>query len=98
MALSKTQSTRLGVILSVMAEEDVPDDFIQKVLIDGFVSMDRDGRPALTDLGIDEKNRLCTLAGLNIKYLSERKKEDERSREGYGDCADVSQDPISAGV
>ena len=86
------------MILSVMAEEDVPDDFIQKVLIDGFVSIDLNGRPALTDLGIDEKNRLCTLAGLNIKYLSERKKEDECSREGHGDCAQVSQDPVSAGI
>ena len=27
----------------------------------------------LTEKGLDEKNRLCTLAGLNIKYQSEEK-------------------------
>ena len=87
------------MILSVMAEEDVPDDFIQKVLVDGFVSIDLNGRPALTDLGIDEKNRLCTLAGLNIKYLSERKKEDEQhTGTGDGDCSEVSEDSVSTGV
>lgn len=71
MALSKTQNTRLGVILSVMAKEYVPDAFLAPVITSGFVDM-HDGMPSLTTKGLDEKNRLCTLAGLNIKYLSER--------------------------
>ena len=33
-----------------------------------------------TEKGIDEKNRLSTLAGLNIKYQSERR-EDELRKE-----------------
>ena len=30
----------------------------------------------LTPSGLDEKNRLCTLCGLNIKYSSERNNDD----------------------
>lgn len=71
MALSKTQNTRLGVILSVMAQEKVPDAFLDSVVSLGFVDVS-DGPPFLTPKGLDEKNRLCTLAGLNIKYLSEK--------------------------
>ena len=58
MALSRTQKKRLCVILSVMANE--------------FVAP-KDGSLKLTKKGLDEKNRLCALAGLNIKYASERK-------------------------
>ena len=72
MALSRTQNNRLCVILSVMANESVPDDFLQPVMRDGFVAPDG-GALALTKKGLDEKNRLCALAGLNIKYASERK-------------------------
>ncbi len=77
MALSKTQNTRLGVILSVMADETVPDAYLQPVIKDGFVALS-EGSPCLTTKGLDEKNRLCTLAGLNIKYLSERNNEQSR--------------------
>jgi len=55
-----------------MANESVPDDFLQPVMRDGFVAPDG-GALALTKKGLDEKNRLCALAGLNIKYASERK-------------------------
>ena len=71
MALSNTQNARLGAILSVMANEEVPEEYLKKVVDDGFVGLEA-GRSYLTDKGIDEKNRLCTLAGLNIRYLSER--------------------------
>lgn len=71
MALSRTQNTRLSVILSVMAEERVPPSFLEPVMSLGFVDVS-DGSPFLTPKGLDEKNRLCTLAGLNIKYLSEK--------------------------
>ena len=38
---------------------------------EGFLA-NLDGKVALTTKGLDEKNRLCTLAGLNIKYSFER--------------------------
>lgn len=89
----------MGVILTVMAQEEVPDGYIENVMVDGFATYDENGTPVLTDLGLDEKNRLCTLAGLNIKYLSERKKEDEQhTGTGDGDCIEVSEDSVSTGV
>ena len=75
MALSKTQNKRLGGILTVMFKEELPQDVEQQLVQEGFVEKN-DSNIQLTDKGIDEKNRLCTLAGLNIKYSSERKKED----------------------
>jgi predicted transcriptional regulator len=75
MALSKTQNKRLGGILTVMFKEELPQDVEQQLVQEGFVEKN-DSDIQLTDKGIDEKNRLCTLAGLNIKYSSERKKED----------------------
>ena len=70
MALSKTQNKRLGAILSVMFKEDVPRCALEEVIEEGFVSESQDDF-SLTEKGLDEKNRLCTLAGLNIKYQSE---------------------------
>ena len=75
MALSKTQKNRLGGILTVMFKEELPQEVEQQLVQEGFVEKN-DSDIQLTDKGIDEKNRLCTLAGLNIKYSSERKKED----------------------
>jgi len=71
MALSKTQNKRLGVILSVMFKEETPQELLQDVLEHGFVTQ-VDNTYELTDKGIDEKNRLCTLSGLNIKYSNEK--------------------------
>lgn len=75
MALSKTQNKRLAGILGVMFKEDLPTDILKDLEEGGFISED-DANFSLTDKGIDEKNRLCTLAGLNIKYSSERKKDE----------------------
>lgn len=75
MALSKTQNKRLGGILTVMFKEELPQEVEQELVQEGFVEKN-DSDIQLTDKGIDEKNRLCTLAGLNIKYSSERKKDD----------------------
>ena len=75
MALSKTQNKRRGSILSVMFKEELPETALVQILKDGFIQKDGDDF-ILTDKGIDEKNRLCTLAGLNIKYQSERNKLD----------------------
>lgn len=70
MALSKTQNKRLGAILSVMFKEDVPRCALEEVINEGFVTESKNDF-LLTEKGLDEKNRLCTLAGLNIKYQSE---------------------------
>ena len=72
MALSKTQNKRLGVILNVMFKEETPTALLQDVVQLGFVEK-VDDTFQLTDKGVDEKNRLCTLSGLNIKYSTEKK-------------------------
>jgi|TARA_R100001460_G_scaffold3941_2_gene11478 hypothetical protein len=74
MALSKKQNKRLGAILSVMFEEETPKEHLDEVVKDGFVSAEG-GDLSLTPKGMDEKNRLCTLAGLNIRYTSEKQKD-----------------------
>ena len=71
MALSKTQNKRLGVILNVMFKEETPTELLEDVIRHGFVEK-VDNFFQLTDKGIDEKNRLCTLSGLNIKYSNEK--------------------------
>ena len=72
MALSKTQNRRLGALLSVMFAEELTEEDLVDVLKDNFVEEDK-GHFKITQKGLDEKNRLCTLAGLNIKYQSETK-------------------------
>ena len=72
MALSKTQNRRLGALLSVMFAEELTEDDLKDVLKDNFVQ-EKEGQFKITQKGLDEKNRLCTLAGLNIKYQSEVK-------------------------
>jgi len=76
MSLSKTQANRLGGLLAVMSNDTVPSNLISDSIERGYVVPNAsDGRYRLSDKGLDEKNRLCTLAGLNIKYSSERAKE-----------------------
>jgi hypothetical protein len=75
-ALSKTQNKRLGAILSVMFKEDVPRCALEEVINEGFVT-ESENDFNLTEKGLDEKNRLCTLAGLNIKYQSELNETDQ---------------------
>ena len=71
MALSKRQNKRLGAILSVMFDEETPDEHLQEIVKEGYVE-NKNGDITLTAKGLDEKNRLCTLAGLNIKYSTEK--------------------------
>tara|TARA_Y100001972_G_C7584955_1_gene293289 strand:- start:462 stop:680 length:219 start_codon:yes stop_codon:yes gene_type:complete len=71
-ALSKTQNRRLGALLSVMFAEELTEDDLEDVLKDNYVQ-EKEGQFKITQKGLDEKNRLCTLAGLNIKYQSETK-------------------------
>ena len=73
MALSKKQNQRLGAILSVMFKEDTPSVAVGQIITEGFAQK-IDDEISVTPKGLDEKNRLCTLAGLNIKYSSEPKK------------------------
>tara|TARA_A100001391_G_C4966022_1_gene251304 strand:+ start:310 stop:525 length:216 start_codon:yes stop_codon:yes gene_type:complete len=70
-ALSKTQNRRLGALLSVMFAEELTEEDLVDVLKDKFVEEEK-GNFKITQKGLDEKNRLCTLAGLNIKYQSEK--------------------------
>ena len=73
MSLSKKQNKRLGTLLSVMFQEELPEDALVEVKAMEVVEIS-EGKPRGTEKGLDEKNRLCTLAGLNIKYASELKK------------------------
>ena len=70
MALSKKQNQRLGAILSVMLDEEAPVAAVGQIITDGFAEKNQHS-VFITPKGLDEKNRLCTLAGLNIKYVSE---------------------------
>ena len=72
MALSKVQTKRLGFLLAVMFKEKVSQEQIEEYVSAGFIEKDKD-IIKLSAKGMDEKNRLCTLAGLNIKYQTEEK-------------------------
>jgi len=72
MALSKTQTKRLGGILTIMFGDEIPSDLLTNLITDGYIVVNGQNYE-LTDKGKDEKNRLCTLAGLNIMYSSEKK-------------------------
>ena len=72
MALSKTQTRRLGGILSIMFGDSMPSEVLTELIKEGYVEIVED-KALLSQKGMDEKRRLCTLAGLNIAYSSERK-------------------------
>ena len=55
-----------------MFKEDVPNEILTDLIQGGYIKL-VDKSYELTDKGKDEKNRLCTLAGLNILYQSEKK-------------------------
>ena len=72
MALSKTQSKRLATLLAVMAGEKLPDWIKDQAKEEQLINEGTDGTLGLSHRGMDEKNRLCALAGLNIKYAFEK--------------------------
>ena len=72
MALSKTQTKRLGGILSVMFGDSIPSELLTELIKDGYIIIEGD-KAIMSEKGLDEKNRRCTLAGLYIMYESERK-------------------------
>ena len=74
MSLSKIQNNRLGILLAVMLNDEIPQSVKNPLINEGFLT-NLDGKTVLTPKGLDEKNRLCTLAGLNIKYAFEKKTE-----------------------
>ena len=72
MALSKTQTKRLGSLLSLMFEDGkLPEPILKELLDEDFAKL-KGTKSILTERGLSEKNRLCTLAGLNIMYQSEK--------------------------
>lgn len=74
MALSKTQTKRLGSLLSVMFQDgELPEGMLKELEEQNFVQL-QGVKYELTEKGKDEKTRLCTLAGLNIMYSSEKSK------------------------
>ena len=74
MPLRTRQSNRLASLLAAMGGEEVPQPYLNECIADGLLARAYNGRLMLTEQGLDEKNRLCTLAGLNIKYKSEIEK------------------------
>jgi len=66
MSLSKNQSRKLGTLLAIISNESLPSELLEQTIKDGFAVFN-DSRYFLTPKGLDEKNRLCTLAGLNIR-------------------------------
>jgi len=57
-----------------MFKDSLPSDMLNELIKDGFIKISGQDY-LLTTSGKDEKNRLCTLSGLNIMYSSEKKKE-----------------------
>lgn len=74
MALSKTQTRRLGGILSIMFGDSMPSEVLTELIKEGFVVIEND-KALLSDKGRDEQRRLCTLAGLLISYKSDLTKD-----------------------
>ena len=72
MALSKTQNKRLGILLSVMFSEELTEEDIEEVIDQGLVEKVHVNF-LITEAGLSETTRICTLAGLNIRYQSEKK-------------------------
>jgi len=56
-----------------MFKDSLSSEILNELIKDGFVQV-KGQDYILTDKGLDEKNRLCTLSGLNIMYSSEKKK------------------------
>jgi predicted transcriptional regulator len=56
-----------------MFKDSLPSDILTNLIKDGFVEL-KGQDYSLTEKGLDEKNRLCTLSGLNIMYSSEKAK------------------------
>jgi hypothetical protein len=55
-----------------MFGDDIPSDLLTNLITEGYIKLEGQ-KYNLTEKGLDEKNRLCTLAGLNIMYSSEKK-------------------------
>tara|TARA_B100000424_G_scaffold102868_1_gene77437 strand:+ start:161 stop:409 length:249 start_codon:yes stop_codon:yes gene_type:complete len=72
MGLSKTQTARLVTFMSIVFNEKIPQEYIDRAVSEGFVLRDDDGY-FLTKKGLSEKNRLCALIGVTLKYVTEKK-------------------------
>ena len=99
MALSNKQSKRLGAIISVVFEEDLPSGFDKELVKDGFIAPTNKAigyEYTLTDKGLDEKNRLATLAGLNIRYATEKKRDAIQAKEAKAETEATQEAVIGA--
>ena len=72
MALSRTQSRRLGGIITLVFGETPPEE-VMRELYSMEMEESENNRLYLTSRGINEKNRLCTLAGLVIRQSQEER-------------------------
>ncbi len=54
-----------------MFGDSIPSDHLTDLITHGYIELNGNDYK-LTSKGLDEKNRLCTLAGLNIMYKSEK--------------------------
>lgn len=59
-------------MLAVISDDKVPRALGMELVANEHLAITGD-KFYLTDKGLDEKNRLCTLAGLSIKLSSEKK-------------------------
>jgi len=64
--LSNVQNTRLGGLIAVLSGREPYDHILTSLIEEGFVAR-KDGALALTDSGMNEKDRLATLAGLMVQ-------------------------------
>ena len=64
--LSNVQNTRLGGLIAVLSGREPYDYILHALIEDGFVVRDGSGL-SLTDSGMNEKDRLATLAGLMVQ-------------------------------
>jgi hypothetical protein len=64
--LSNVQNTRLGGLIAVLSGREPYDHILAALIEDGFVMRDGSGL-SLTESGMNEKDRLATLAGLMVQ-------------------------------
>jgi len=64
--LSNVQNTRLGGLIAVLSGREPYDHILKELLANGFVDPAETGFK-LSDRGMNEKDRLATLAGLMVE-------------------------------
>lgn len=65
--LSNTQNNRLGGLIAVLSNREPYPFIMDELVAQGFAERSLDGNVWLTQAGINEKDRLATLAGLMVE-------------------------------